>query len=553
MARICKRCRRANPTEAAFCYHDGTHLEEHGDGVPIAAALDIGGRKFAAPFLLPSGRECNNFNELVVACRQEPEGALAALKQGSLEAFLGTQGRADLALAAHAAAAATDPPRALDEFIARLPGSELIPPRLVVDRPVIDLGELRPGESRRVELELRNEGMRLLQGAATANDAPWLILGEKPGLKRRIYQFLDRTTLVIRVRGRQVRAYPKPQEGEVVLESNGGTVTVLIRFMVHALPFPDGVLTGATTPRQLAEKALAAPREAAELVENGAVARWYQTNGWIYPVSGPAASGPAAVQQLFESIGVTRPSRVEISEDVVNISGNPGGMIEHVLVVLSQDTRPAVAHATSDKEWLQVGKTIYRSRSAMLPLTVPFIPSRPGERLKARVTVFANGGQRFVVPVALTIRGDPLPVARVTVAARPTVPVLPTSPAATVDVPAPPPPPLPPVDFTDMPTLPPGVRVPGLPLFSPPSPRIVLSEPPVPVAMEMSVEPLPQRRSLRPFLLGFGMVLLWLLLAVGIKEGLQRRWFQDLWQSIRRAISGEKTHTALPERPRLDK
>jgi ribosomal protein S6--L-glutamate ligase len=604
MARICKRCHRANPTEAAYCYHDGTLLEEHGDAHPDQGALDIGGRPFAAPFFLPSGRSCNNYNELVIACRQDPATATAALEKGYLEAFLGAQGRADLALAAHATTGAADRQRALDEFLARLPGNVLDPPRLEIDRPLFDLGILRPGESRRMELELRNEGTRLLTGAATASDEPWLILGEKPGLKRKIFQFLDRSTLVIRIRGRQVRAYPKPQEGEVVLESNGGTLVALVRFTVPAVPFPEGVLAGTETPRQMAEKAVTAPKEAARLIEEGAVARWYQANGWIYPVSGPAATGPAAVQQLFEAIGVSRPPRVEISQDEINVSGIPGGMIESVLAVISQETRPAVAHATSDKDWLQVGKTIYRGRSAMLPLTIPFIPSRPGETLRARVTVAANGNQRFVVPVALTVRGEALAGGRVTVSSHPTTESSPP-PASAENMesgkqPTPAPsraggrtassgdkeeriaspsysekgrsaspscaaPAPPPSDLQDLPTLLPGPALAPPKLLVPQAAVGARVPPPPPPARKSSTrnreafklapvqaEPQTGRRSLRSFLLGFGAVVLFFLLAVGVKEGLDRGWFHELWENFRRLVGGgANTRTSLPMIPEV--
>jgi hypothetical protein len=94
--------------------------------------------------------------------------------------------------------------------------------------------------------------------------------------------------------GRRLRAHQKPQEAEVRLASNGGSVKVTVRLSVPVRPFPDGVLAGATSPRQVVEKALAAPRDVAPLVESGAVARWYQANGWVYPVSGPTATGMAS-------------------------------------------------------------------------------------------------------------------------------------------------------------------------------------------------------------------------------------------------------------------
>jgi len=56
--------------------------------------------------------------------------------------------------------------------------------------------------------------------------------------------------------------------------ASAGAATVAVRLRVPVRPFPDGVLAGSLSPRQMAEKAHAAPREAAALIESGAVARW---------------------------------------------------------------------------------------------------------------------------------------------------------------------------------------------------------------------------------------------------------------------------------------
>jgi hypothetical protein len=401
MAQICRHCRSANPTEAAYCYHDGTLLEGHvsTDG----RAMDVAARPFVVPFVFPYGRVCHNFNELVAACQEDPAAAIDLLREGHLGAFLGGQGRADLALAAKAAVRAADGERGLDEFLGRLPGTAQTPARLRVEPAVLDLGTLRPGEDRRGELVLINEGTRLLYGTAGCVEPPWLSLGNGQELRCKLFQFSSRTVLPVHVLGSLLRAQRKPQEAEIVLESNGGTVTAVVRVDVPARPFPDGILAGALTPRQIVEKAHGAPREAAALIESGAVARWYAANGWSYPVPGLAAVGLAAVQQLFEALGVVKTPRVELSEEAVRLRGRPGEAIEHVLAVITQENRAAVAFGASDQPWLQVGRTVFRGRSAMVPLTVPAVPSRPGEMLTAQVTVVANGGQRFVVPVTLAV------------------------------------------------------------------------------------------------------------------------------------------------------
>ena len=123
---------------------------------------------------------------------------------------------------------------------------------------------------------------------------------------------------------------------------------------VPVKPFADGVLAGAITPREIAQKAKAAPKEAAALFESGGVARWYIQNGWTYPVQGPSASGIGAVQQYFEALGLTAPPKVEVRESSVFFECEPGGSAFHTLEVAAVEKRPIFASAVSDQLWLKV-------------------------------------------------------------------------------------------------------------------------------------------------------------------------------------------------------
>ena len=408
MAQVCNRCRRPNPNEAVYCYNDGVPLEGRAADVPGGIPRDIGAQPFAMPFVLPTGRSCDTFNQLALACRQDSETALGMLRTGQLEAFLTALARPDLARAARTAATAADRERGLDEFLGRLPGTTLTPAHLRVQPMVLELGTMRPGEDRRCELVLDNDGLRLLYGSASCDDVPWLSLADGATQRRKVFQFTDGAVLPVHVLGRHLRAYNKPQEAEVRLESSGGTLTVRVRVFVPVRPFPEGVLAGSMSPRQLAEKAREALKAAVPLIESGAVARWYASNGWAYPVSGPTASGTAAVQQLFEALGLARPPRVELGEETVRLHGNPGQKVEYVLAVVSQENRAVVAHGSSDQDWLRVGPTVFRGRTACLPLTA-VAPARPGETLHAQVAITANGGQRLVAPVTLVVGGRPHP------------------------------------------------------------------------------------------------------------------------------------------------
>jgi hypothetical protein len=401
----CSKCRRANPDGAAFCYFDGHLLNGHGATGPVAA----GRQPFPHPFVFTSGRQCRSYDELALASHEDWNEARELLKQGYLERFLGGLGRADLARAARDASRAADLDLGLDDLLDKLPTDVLQPPYLHAGATEVNLGTLAVGTDRRFELRLENRGMRLLRGSVTCDDSPWLAVGEGAGAQQKLFQFTDAGTIPVHVVGPRLRAGAKPLEGRLVVESNGGSVTVLVRAAVPIRPFPDGLLKGAVTPRQIAEKAKAAPREAAAYFENGSVARWYKDNGWTYPVQGPAASGIGAVQQFFEALGLTPPPKVEVSTRDIHLTGAVGERLDYVIQVATPEKRPVYAHGVSDQPWLKVGRASLDGRTATLPLVVPEVPDRPGERLRAQVTVTANGNQRFPVTVSLAIEKRPAP------------------------------------------------------------------------------------------------------------------------------------------------
>ena len=124
--------------------------------------------------------------------------------------------------------------------------------------------------------------------------------------------------------GEALRAGLHPLVGNLRIESSGGQATVTIKAEAPPQTFAAGVLSGARTPRQLAEKArLAAPGNRRALFETGAVARWYHDNGWSYPVEGESAAGLAGVQQFFEALGLSTPPKLELSR-IVPVADGPG-------------------------------------------------------------------------------------------------------------------------------------------------------------------------------------------------------------------------------------
>jgi hypothetical protein len=402
MPLVCRNCKRANPPEAHYCYWDGAVL----DGQARASGpIAVGAQPFLSPFVFPSGRQCRNFDELVRTCYSEWKEALELLRKGYLEGFFGAQGRADLALAAKQAHGAADLDRGLDDLLSKLPCSTRESAKLFAQPQEVSLGQIARSADRRFVLHIENQGMGLLHGTVACDDSAWLALGEGAGSPRKVFQCLNEFALTVQVHGKALRAGNKTQEGRISIESNGGSMVIIVRVDVPVTPFPSGALAGATSPRQVAEKAKANPKEAAQSFESGAVAAWYESNGWIYPVQGPASSGLGAIQQFFEALGLVKAPVVEISETSIHLQGAPGASLEHVLQVQAREKRPVFAHATTGVPWLRIGRIVLGGRTARIPLKVPSVPASPGEQLHGKVQVTSNGHQRFVVEVSLTVAG----------------------------------------------------------------------------------------------------------------------------------------------------
>ena len=248
--------------------------------------------------------------------------------------------------------------------------------------------------------------MRLLYGSVAVDDCKWLSLGEPPGTAQKLFQFGSDTAIPVSVQGKRLRAGNKPLEGKLVVESNGGDChrhrqgarCRSSRTRTACWPGPAARGRSPRRPRPT-------PKEAAALFEKGAVAEWYKDNGWTYPVQGPAASGLGAVQQFFEALGLTPPPKVEISERRSTCAATPARPLRQPARGQTQEKRPVYAHATSDQPWLEVGKAQLNGRVATHPADGLNVPDQPGETLTAKLTVTANGNQKFVIPVTLAVGG----------------------------------------------------------------------------------------------------------------------------------------------------
>ncbi len=399
MMQICPRCSRPNPADAEFCYFDGAPFS---NGSLQSGAIDIGKQRFAMPFVFPSGAPCTNFDELARACWEYWDEAQDVLHKGYLEAFFAGLNRSDLATAARQAAGAADGQRGLDQLLGKLPSRALQPPLLAVPNSDLALGKLQMGEDRTFELRLINKGTRLLHGRITCPDCVWLGIGEGTAVRDKLFAFTRELVIPLQVRGKQLRAGPRSLVAQIEIESNGGDATVAVRADVPPRPFPGGVMAGALTPRQLAEKARAKPKEAALCFERGEVAQWYRDNGWDYPVQVEGSTGLAVIQQFFEALGLAAPPRVSISRTSLAFQGQSGEHLQQTLELTTPEKRAVWAHAVSDRPWLQVSKEA-EGKAASIRVEVRCVPDNPDETLHGTVKVTSNGNQRFEVPVTLVV------------------------------------------------------------------------------------------------------------------------------------------------------
>ena len=399
MAAICVRCSRPNPAEAIYCYFDGIPLPGKSSDGPLKA----GAVAFSSPFVFPNGLTCVNFNQLVMGCQKNWELAREFLAKGYWTEFMRGVGRHDLAAACQIAANASDKDQALHQFLGMIPSEIMQPPRLSVEPTLLNLGQIRPGVDSRFELNIVNQGMRLLSGTVSS-DSDWLVLGPGNGANQIAFQTAIEQQMSVRVVGRNLRAGNRQLVANLSVQSNGGDLYIEVRGDVPILPFPHGLFAAAVTPREIALRAKQHPIEAAELFELGAVEAWYKSNGWDYPVQGPTGSGVGAVQQFFEALGLTKPPVVEIDNRQIALAAKAGEAIRFALNVKSIEKRPVFATASSSQPWLVVGKPVYAGNIVTLPFEIPVIPDRPGETIRAMATVRSNGNQRFLVPVLIEVR-----------------------------------------------------------------------------------------------------------------------------------------------------
>ncbi|MFO0815881.1 MAG: DUF5717 family protein [Gemmatales bacterium] len=406
---FCPRCQRANPPEALYCHFDGTGLRTGTDGKSVTNTT------LGREFVFPSGRRCRTFDELITACSVEWSSARNMLQQGGLRQFLSSIGRMDLAQQADKAAAHIDPDLGLDQLLATLPSKEMVQPRLDLSPRRLHLGNIRAGESRDMQLQVMNRGARLLHGVVEVRGDGWLRIGSDgggPANGKVPVKTGKQQDCPLHI---ETQGLPAGQQYAATLAvmTNGGTVEVPVTFDLASIPFSTGILSGCTTPKDLAARMKDAPKQVAPLLEKGEIERWYTLNGWKYPVTGPAAQGISAVQQFFEGLGLSKPPPLSITTQNISLQGKVGQTLSGEVKLETTAKKWIYAFVESDVPWL---KTVQPSVSGGQSATVQFQVNTRGlpaeSTQQGTLTLVGNGGQRLAVKVAVQLAAAPNVVQR---------------------------------------------------------------------------------------------------------------------------------------------
>ena len=398
----CPRCQRSNPEIAEFCYFDGAELRSRQDG---------SFHRLGQEFVFPSGRRCRTFDDFAQGCRDEWPAARDLLRQGLFKQFFGGIGRADLAQVAQEAMAQQDADIALTTFLDALPVMQTSVPKIDINPRRLLLGNLLAGEQRQLQIIVSNQGTGSLQGTMTIREGgDWLkIDGTDPkqcaiatqagGARRE-----QKIALKVDTRG-------LPAGGtfgaKLTVITNGGVVEVMARMELVAKPFAKPPFQGAKTPRDMAERMRKLPKAAVPMLENGDVSRWFSSNGWNFPIRGPQAKGVAGVQQYFETMGLSKPPVVQLSQTELRVGATYPETVRSQVVLQTAAKKWVYAAVASDSPWLRVlSPQVGGPQQATITFEID-PKAGAGTPLEGKLLVTANGGKVLTVNVSADVRGAP--------------------------------------------------------------------------------------------------------------------------------------------------
>ena len=400
----CPRCRRANPDEAAFCYHDGIPLVQFQDST----------QSRALEWTFPSGRRCTTIDELARGSLAEWGAARHALRTGKLRDHFADQGRADLARLAQDATAERDEDIALQTLIENLPDLA-VPVRSVAD-PVprrLNAEAVYRNEVRLLPLKFVNRGQGYLHGTVSVvGGERWLWLGDgiSPVHTCWIGTRSEQTITV------QIDPTMLPTVGsylgKIRVESNGGNLEIPVQ---ANLVNRAGTFRGhpISNEKELAILLRDRPRDAVGWLKKGDVKEWYAENGLTYPVMEDLAPELAGVQQFFEAAKFSRPPEVQLRDEEISAVCLFPEIVSRAVELTTHEKKWIYVFAQSDAMWLKPAASVFAGpQAALVRFDIDSGLLEAGKIHEGSLRLTANGGQPFEVKVRAEVRRPPTPFSR---------------------------------------------------------------------------------------------------------------------------------------------
>ncbi|MSQ95556.1 MAG: hypothetical protein EXR98_13495 [Gemmataceae bacterium] len=396
---VCQRCKHFNPEYAAYCYFDGVVLQAQQNAAVLRLPSD---------FTFPSGRRCKTFDELAQGCQEEWAAARDLLMRGTFAHFFTNCNRVDLVRAANDAKAQANPDIGLTTFLTALPGTRTATPKLDLNPRRILLGKVVGGDTKTVPLTITNQGQGMLQGTLTISEGQdWLSLGPKPGLHEiEISTAREQSVkLTITTKG---QAAGQSYGARLTVVTNGGVVEVPLRMDLVAQAYAKAPFQGVRSQREMAEKMRSAPKAAVPVLESGDVQRWFELNGWLYPMRGTPIKGVAGVQQFFESMGVSKPPVVQLSKKEIRVTCKYKETARAQVALQTAAKKWVYANLSSDSPWLKLAQAqVSGPQHAAIALEIDTNLWTLGPSGEGTVSVVANGGQKLTLKVVVEVPGAP--------------------------------------------------------------------------------------------------------------------------------------------------
>jgi hypothetical protein len=169
-------------------------------------------------------------------------------------------------------------------------------------------------------------------------------------------------------------------------------------------PFSRYPFDGVQTPLELAERMRAHPILAVPLLECGAIADWFESNGLTYPVAGPRARGLAAIQQFFEGMKLSKPPPVRLLEENIQVASRAGETVVGEVTLHTPARKWIYASATSDVPWLRVTTPMVAGpRRATIAFEASAADFGPERVEQGRLRIVANSGQELSAGIRLDV------------------------------------------------------------------------------------------------------------------------------------------------------